>query len=42
MQLVPEMENHNLMDEQSKFPDKETRDSTRHDEEVGNPYDIHI
>jgi hypothetical protein len=37
VQLVAEMENHNVMDEQSKFPHKETRDSTRHDEEVGIP-----
>jgi hypothetical protein len=36
------MEKHNAMDEESKFPDKETRDPTRHDEEVGDPYEIHI
>jgi hypothetical protein len=36
------MENHNVIDEESKFPDIETRDPPRHDEEVGNPYEIHI
>jgi hypothetical protein len=30
------------MDEESKFPDKETRDPTRHDEEVGNSNENHI